>query len=57
MFSHLKLCIRVFRFYVTAEAIVVPIIMLGARWVVKNIKFTPNNSQTSNTFHSRIRFF
>ena len=46
MLSLLKLCIRVFRFYVTAEAIVVPIIMLGARWVVKNIKFTPNNSQT-----------
>ena len=29
-----------FGFNITPEAIVGPIILLGARWVVKNIKFT-----------------
>ena len=31
---------KMFGFNITPEAIVGPIIMLGARWVVKNIKFT-----------------
>ena len=38
----LKLCFHVKCLdLVIPEALVVPIIMLGARWVVKNIKFTP----------------
>ena len=31
---------KIFGFTITPEAIVGPIIMLGARWVVKSIKFT-----------------
>ena len=31
---------KMFGFDITPEAIVEPIIILGARWVVENIKFT-----------------